>query len=125
MSSFLKTLPNIITASRLFFAGGFLILLILADRNDLANEITHNAPLLKTASRQLLYILVGWVAAPVRRTRDGGWPLERIMKEIRRRTRVVISFPHGPSALMLAAARLRYLAGTQMKTTIKKCAKDS
>jgi len=45
MSSFLKTLPNIITASRLFFAGGFLILLILADRNDLANEITHNAPL--------------------------------------------------------------------------------
>lgn len=40
MSSFLKKLPNIITASRLFFAGGFLILLILADRNDLANEIT-------------------------------------------------------------------------------------
>lgn len=32
--------------------------------------------------------------------------LERIMKEIRRRTRVVGSFPDGKSALMLACARL-------------------
>jgi putative transposase len=36
--------------------------------------------------------------------------LERIMKEIRRRTRVVGSFPDGKSALMLACARLRYVA---------------
>ena len=36
--------------------------------------------------------------------------LERIMKEIRRRTRVVGSFPDGKSALMLACARLRYIA---------------
>ena len=36
--------------------------------------------------------------------------LERIMKEIRRRTRVVGSFPDGRSALMLASARLRYIA---------------
>lgn len=36
--------------------------------------------------------------------------LERLMKEIRRRTRVVGSFPDGQSALMLAAARLRYVA---------------
>ena len=34
-------------------------------------------------------------------------PLERIMREIRRRTRVVGAFPDGNSALMLAAARLR------------------
>ncbi len=34
--------------------------------------------------------------------------LERVMREIRRRTRVVGSFPDGRSALMLAAARLRY-----------------
>ena len=39
-------------------------------------------------------------------------PLERLMREIRRRTRVVGAFPDGHAALMLAAARLRYLAGT-------------
>ena len=39
--------------------------------------------------------------------------LERIMKEIRRRTRVVGSFPDGHSALMLCAARLRHVAGTK------------
>jgi len=38
--------------------------------------------------------------------------LERIMKEIRRRTRVVGAFPDGYSALMLCAARLRHVAGT-------------
>ena len=40
-------------------------------------------------------------------------PLERIMREIRRRTRVVGCFPDGHSALMLAAARLRHIAGTK------------
>ena len=40
-------------------------------------------------------------------------PLERIMKEIRRRTRVVGSFPDGNSALMLVCGRLRYVAGTK------------
>jgi transposase-like protein len=40
-------------------------------------------------------------------------PLERIIREIRRRTRVVGSFPDGNSALMLAAARLRYVAGSK------------
>jgi len=39
--------------------------------------------------------------------------LERIMKEIRRRTKVVGAFPDGHSALMLCAARLRHIAGTQ------------
>lgn len=43
-------------------------------------------------------------------------PLERIMKEIRRRTRVVGAFPDGRSALMLVAARLRHVAGTQWGT---------
>src|ERR1700680_3469499 len=38
--------------------------------------------------------------------------LERIMKKIRRRTRVVGAFPDGQSCLNLAAARLRYIAGT-------------
>lgn len=40
-------------------------------------------------------------------------PLERVMREIRRRTRVVGNFPDGNSALMLVAARLRYIAGSK------------
>ncbi len=40
-------------------------------------------------------------------------PLERIIREIRRRTRVVGAFPDGHSALMLAAARLRHIASTK------------
>jgi transposase-like protein len=43
-------------------------------------------------------------------------PLERIMREIRRRTRVVGAFPDGRSALMLVAARLRYVAATKWGT---------
>jgi putative transposase len=42
--------------------------------------------------------------------------LERIMREIRRRTRVVGAFPDGRSALMLAAARLRYVSGSRWGT---------
>jgi len=38
------------------------------------------------------------------------------MKEIRRRTGVVGSFPDGQSALMLVAARLRHIAGTKWGT---------
>ncbi len=38
--------------------------------------------------------------------------LERVMREVRRRTRVVGAFPDGNSALMLVAARLRHIAGT-------------
>lgn len=44
-------------------------------------------------------------------------PLERLMREIRRRTRVVGSFPDGNSALMLVAARLRHIASTKWGTT--------
>lgn len=43
-------------------------------------------------------------------------PLERINREIRRRTRVVGAFPDGQSALMLVAARLRHIAGTKWGT---------
>jgi transposase-like protein len=43
-------------------------------------------------------------------------PLERIMREIRRRTNVVGAFPDGNSALMLVAARLRHIAGTHWST---------
>jgi YD repeat-containing protein len=42
--------------------------------------------------------------------------LERIRKEVRRRTRVVGAFPDGQSALKLVAARLRQVAGTKWGT---------
>ena len=47
------------------------------------------------------------------RTNNG---LERIMKEIRRRTRVIGSFPDGYSAMMLVGARLRHLSTTKWGT---------
>jgi Transposase, Mutator family len=40
-------------------------------------------------------------------------PLERLLREVRRRTRAVEAFPDGKSALMLAAARLRHVAGAK------------
>ncbi|MET0661050.1 MAG: transposase [Steroidobacteraceae bacterium] len=40
-------------------------------------------------------------------------PLERSIREIRRRTRVVGAFPEGKSALMLVAARLGHIASTK------------
>jgi len=43
-------------------------------------------------------------------------PMERIIREIRRRTRAVGAFPDGQSALMLVAARLRHIAGTRWGT---------
>lgn len=43
-------------------------------------------------------------------------PLERIMKEIRRRTKVVGAFPDGKSCLNLAAARLRHIAAGKWST---------
>ena len=39
--------------------------------------------------------------------------IERMNREIRRRTRVVGAFPDGNPALMLVCARLRHVAGTQ------------
>ena len=39
--------------------------------------------------------------------------IERMNREIRRRTRVVGAFPDGNSVLMLICARLRHVAGTQ------------
>ena len=43
-------------------------------------------------------------------------PLERLMRELRRRTRVVGCFPDGESAVMLVSARLRHVAGTKWGT---------
>jgi hypothetical protein len=43
-------------------------------------------------------------------------PLERLIREIRRRTRVVGAFPDGHSASMVVAARLRHVAATKWGT---------
>jgi putative transposase len=43
-------------------------------------------------------------------------PMERLMREIRRRTRVIGAFPDGQSAIMLVAARLRHVASTKWGT---------
>jgi transposase-like protein len=61
---------------------------------------------------------LGYMAFPTEHWRQirTNNPLERIMREIRRRTRVVGAFPDGRSALMLVAARLRHIAGTRWGT---------
>ena len=38
--------------------------------------------------------------------------IERVNREIKRRTRAIGAFPDGQSALMLVCARLRYVSGT-------------
>ena len=43
-------------------------------------------------------------------------PMERLLKEARRRTKVVGAFPDGHSALMLVTARLRHVSATQWGT---------
>ncbi|KGK81929.1 hypothetical protein DP73_21075 [Desulfosporosinus sp. HMP52] len=44
--------------------------------------------------------------------------IERLNQEIRRRTRVVGTFPDGNSALMLVCARLRYVASKDWGTNL-------
>lgn len=51
-------------------------------------------------------------------------PLERLNREIRRRTKVIGSFPDGHAALMLVSARLRYLAGTKWGTRKYLCMEE-
>ena len=42
--------------------------------------------------------------------------IERLNREIKRRTKAIGAFPDGQSALMLVCARLRHVAGTQWGT---------
>ena len=42
--------------------------------------------------------------------------LDRLNREIRRRTRVVESFPNGNSALMLVCARIHYVTANEWST---------
>ena len=42
--------------------------------------------------------------------------IERLNREIRRRTRVAVSFPGGDNALMLICARIRYVTANEWST---------
>ena len=51
--------------------------------------------------------------------RGAAWfnnPMERLLREARRRSKVVGAFPDGHSALMLVTARLRHVSATQWGT---------
>ena len=62
---------------------------------NIPNSVTASFPVSTGLASALTMSLRGW------------------NREIRRRTRVVGSFPDGNSALMLVCARLRHVAGTQ------------
>ena len=61
------------------------------------------------------YLLDEFPAEHRRRIRTNNM-IERLNREIRRRTRVVGSFPDGRSALMLICARIRYVTASQWST---------
>lgn len=61
------------------------------------------------------YLLPELPAEHRRRTRTNNM-IERLNREIRRRTRVVGSFPDGRSALMLVCARVRYVTSDEWST---------
>jgi len=75
-------------------------------------RLTRAAELVEAAVEETL----SYYAFPEEHWRRIRNPLERILREIRRRTRVVGAFPDGQSALNLAAARLRHIAGTAWST---------
>ena len=73
-----------------------------------AQRLTRAADLIEESIEETL-TYYGFPDSHWRKIRTNN-PLERIMKEIRRRTRVVGAFPDGQSCLNLAAARLRHIA---------------
>lgn len=77
-------------------------------------RLTRAAELVETGIQET-FAYYGFPEEHWRRVRTNN-PLERILREIRRRTRVVGAFPDGQSALNLAAARLRHVAGTEWST---------
>ena len=79
-----------------------------------AKKLVKAAKKVKTSIHETL-VYYDFPSAHWRRIRTNN-PLERILREVRRRTRVVGAFPDGNSALMLVAARLRHIAGTKWGT---------
>ena len=103
----------------------------VSDMRNLQNDIwdTHSSPVIVKHREMKLTKAAELVETRIEETQtyysfaETHWrrirtnnPLERIMREIRRRTNVVGTFPDGESALMLCAARLRHIAGTAWGT---------
>lgn len=63
-----------------------------------------------SCDRSILLFCSGWSTRAKTRTNN---VLEHLNREVRRRTRVVGTFPDGQSALMLVCALLRHVTGTQ------------
>jgi transposase-like protein len=93
----------------------------LAKAETVATEM--EARKLKEAARCLregigettTYLLADYPREHRRRLRTNNM-IERLNREIRRRTRVVGAFPDGRSALMLISARIRYVTGNDWST---------
>ncbi len=93
----------------------------LAKAETVATEM--EARKLKEAARCLregigettIYLLADYPREHRRRLRTNNM-IERLNREIRRRTRVVGAFPDGRSALMLISARIRYVTGNDWST---------
>lgn len=93
----------------------------LAKAGEVASEMESRK--LKTAANCLredigettVYLLAEFPNEHRRRIRTNNM-IERLNREIRRRTRVVGSFPDGNSALMLIYARIRYVTSNEWST---------
>ena len=93
----------------------------LAKAETVASEMENRK--LRTAANCLregiqetaVYLLPEYPAGHRRRIRTNNM-IERLNREIRRRTRVVGSFPDGNSALMLICARIRYVTASEWST---------
>ncbi|MBN2375281.1 MAG: CDP-alcohol phosphatidyltransferase family protein [Sedimentisphaerales bacterium] len=59
VSPFLRKLPNLITGSRLFFTAGFLTLLLMVDRHELADPATLDPQKWKLDGAFILFIIAG------------------------------------------------------------------
>ena len=93
---------------------------VAKDKIQAISEKLKNIKLLKAAAyvEESMHETLSYMNFPSehwRRIRTNN-PIERIMKEVKRRTKVVGAFPDGESALMLTAARLRHVASTQWAT---------
>ncbi len=83
-----------------------------------AEEILYNSPdeitlILRDTLEKGSFIEIFDFPYPTIRTNN---TIERLNREIKRRTKAIGAFPDGQSALMLVCARLRHVAGTQWGT---------
>ena len=75
----------------------------------------ENVSILVAIGETTTYLLDDYPWEHRRRIRTNNM-IERLNREIRRRTRVVGSFPDGSSALMLVCARVRYVTSSEWST---------